>query len=262
MLIAAQMYTLREYCKDVKGAVDSFRKVKAMGYDGVQLSGVSAPISPAEMKKILDDEGLVPVVTHKPIAQMRTNLQELIDEHHTLGCKYMAVGCKYMAVGSAIPTPEQWSEKYWNDFADEYSALADKLVAEGILLGYHNHSQEFAKVNDSKRAIDILMGRTSTNVWFEIDTYWVAHAGANPAEYIRKAAGRLPVIHFKDMMVTNERVQKMTEIGYGNLNWFEILDACRYAGVKWYAVERDSGDTEAFESLRRSIVYMRDVLGM
>lgn len=255
MKIAAQMFTLREFCKDERGVVDSFKKVKAMGYDGVQLSGVSAPLSPAEMKAILDGEGLVPVVTHRGLDVMKNDLQSLIDEHKTLGCKYMAIG-------GLFPSKEDWTVDYWLKFIDEYNAIAEKLSGTGITLGYHNHSHEFATLNGTQRPIDLLLARLDSRVWIEIDTYWVAHAGANPSEYIRKVAGRIPVIHFKDMAITMDRVQKMTEIGYGNLNWFDILDACRYAGVKWFAVERDAGDTEPFESLRRSIVYMRETLGM
>ena len=255
MKIAAQMYTLREFCKDERGLVDSLKKVKAMGYDGVQLSGVSAPLSPAEMKAILDGEGLEAVATHRWLEVMNSNLQSLVDEHKTLGCKYMAIG-------GMFPGQEDWTVDYWLKFIDNYNSLAEKLAEVGIVLGYHNHSHEFAPLDGMQRPIDLLIARLDPRVWIEIDTYWVAHAGANPSEYIRKVAGRIPVIHFKDMTITRERVQKMTEIGYGNLNWFDILDACRYAGVKWYAVERDAGDTEPFESLRRSIVYMRGTLGM
>jgi hypothetical protein len=38
----------------------------------------------------------------------------------------------------------------------------------------------------------------------------------------------------------------------GNLHWPEIFKASEVAGVKWYLVERDSGPTEAFDSLRIS----------
>ena len=52
------------------------------------------------------------------------------------------------------------------------------------------------------------------------------------------------------------------EIGDGNLNWPAIVEACRYAGVKWYIVERDSGLLDPFDSLQRSIINMRETMGL
>ena len=51
----------------------------------------------------------------------------------------------------------------------------------------------------------------------------------------------------------SERVQKMCEVGAGNLNWPAILEVCKAAGVKWYLIERDDGDLDPFESLRISL---------
>jgi sugar phosphate isomerase/epimerase len=58
----------------------------------------------------------------------------------------------------------------------------------------------------------------------------------------------MPVIHLKDMTILNNQ-QTMAEVGEGNLNWPAILDACRAAGVQWYAVEQDICQRDPFESL-------------
>ena len=39
-LLAAQMYTLRDHCKTAADLASACTRVKKMGYDGVQLSGV------------------------------------------------------------------------------------------------------------------------------------------------------------------------------------------------------------------------------
>jgi sugar phosphate isomerase/epimerase len=44
----------------------------------------------------------------------------------------------------------------------------------------------------------------------------------------------------------------MAEVGEGNLNWPAILQACREAGVEWYAVEQDECQRDPFESLKIS----------
>ena len=49
-LLAAQMYTVREFTKTPAGLAESCAKVKKMGYDGVQLSG-HGPIAATEISR-------------------------------------------------------------------------------------------------------------------------------------------------------------------------------------------------------------------
>ena len=77
------------------------------------------------------------------------------------------------------------------------------------------------------------------------------HGGADPAAWVRKVAGRMPVVHLKDMVIL-EGKQIMAEIGEGNLNWPAILGACKETKVEWYAVEQDVCQRNPFESLKIS----------
>ena len=48
-VIAAQLYTLRDYTKTPADIAQTLKKVKALGYDAVQLSALG-PIDPVELK--------------------------------------------------------------------------------------------------------------------------------------------------------------------------------------------------------------------
>ena len=171
------------------------------------------------------------------------------------------MNCKYTAIGGFFPK-EEWTRELWENFIVRYNNVAQKFVGSGIKIGYHNHSHEFAPAG-GVRPMDLLMQKLDQeNTWMEIDTYWVQHGGADPAEYIRRAAGRIPCVHFKDMTITPQRTPKMTEICDGNLNWPRIIEACRYAGVQWYIVERDAGDLDPFDSLARSCYNLREKMGL
>ena len=67
--VAAQLFTLREYCKTAADIAVTLKKVRKIGYQAVQVSGV-APIDEKELKNMLDGEGLVcncycvPIVLH------------------------------------------------------------------------------------------------------------------------------------------------------------------------------------------------------
>ena len=92
----------------------------------------------------------------------------------------------------------------------------------------------------------------------EIDVFWIQAGGGDPAAWIRKCAGREPILHLKDMAMGPDREQRMAEIGEGNLNWPAILQAAEESGVEWYLVEQDNCyDRDPFESLAISYRNLR-----
>jgi len=251
-LIGAQMYTVRDYCKTPADIAESCAKVKAMGYDGIQVSAFG-PIEPQELKRILDGEGLRCAATHVSLDRLKNEPEKVIEEHQILECSYVAIGGFF--------PKQEWSLALWEDFVRTYNGIAERFEGTGIRIGYHNHSHELAPA-DGMRPLDLLIEKLAPSVWLEIDTYWIQHGGGDPAAWIERVSGRIPCVHFKDMTITPSRQQKMTEIGAGNLNWPRIIEACRAAGVEWYLVERDNGDLDPFESLRVSLENMRGPLGL
>ena len=67
--LALQLYTMREHCKTAEDFAATIAKVKAIGYDAVQISGVG-PIEPSEIAKICADNGVVICATHEPGKQI------------------------------------------------------------------------------------------------------------------------------------------------------------------------------------------------
>jgi sugar phosphate isomerase/epimerase len=62
-VLAAQLYTVREFTKTAAELVVSLKKVRAMGYTCVQISAIG-PIPDAEVKAMLDEAGLTVCITH------------------------------------------------------------------------------------------------------------------------------------------------------------------------------------------------------
>ncbi|MFA9476767.1 sugar phosphate isomerase/epimerase family protein [Phycisphaerales bacterium AB-hyl4] len=250
--IGAQMYTLREHCQTPADIAKTCKKLADMGFGAIQASAAGFnTIEASELKKILDDTGLVCAATHRSLDSLKNETDAVIDWHKTVGCELTAIG------GFGHSNDKRAD---WEGFVKDYNALAPKFAQQGLRIGYHNHSHEFcqfdydpAKVDSKNTPMQLLVDKLDDAAWFEIDTYWVAHGGGDPAAWIRKCKGRIPAIHVKDMIVTPEREHKMCEVGTGNLNWPAILDACKDAGVQWYLIERDSGDLDPFESLKKSL---------
>jgi sugar phosphate isomerase/epimerase len=245
-MIGAQLYTLREYTKTPADIAKTMSRVKKMGYNGVQCSALG-PIEPAELAKILHNEGLACLATHVKLEDMEASPQKILDEHALWGCKYTAIGGFF---------PKTATTQTWIDFANRYNAVAKKFADLGaagkLAIGYHNHSHEFAHF-DEKPAIQILHEHFSNEIWFEVDTYWVTHGGGDPAAWIARFGNRVHCIHAKDMLIHLDRTQYMAEVGEGNLNWKAILPACKQSGVEHILVEQDICYRDPFDSLEISL---------
>ena len=82
--------------------------------------------------------------------------------------------------------------------ADRLNARAERVARLGVGFAYHNHSVEFKTVGRGA-AWDILMVNTDPDlVKVELDVGWVAVAGLDPVEVLRKLSGRVVATHMKD----------------------------------------------------------------
>jgi sugar phosphate isomerase/epimerase len=247
--IAAQLYTVREFIKTPDDIARSMEKIREIGYEAVQISGMG-PIPPAECRKLMDDNGLIVAATHIGFEAMQNETERVIEEHHILGCKYPAIG------GLPGAYRDRGAEGY-AEFAKLASEVGKKLAEAGLTFGYHNHSFELEKFGD-RTGLAILYEDSDPQYFTgELDTYWVQHGGGDPAAWIRKLQGRSFLVHFKDMRNKGSQ-QQFAEIGEGNLNWPNILEACKSSGVEWYIVEQDlCYDRDPFDSLKISLDNMK-----
>ncbi|MXX12185.1 MAG: sugar phosphate isomerase/epimerase [Gemmatimonadetes bacterium] len=248
-MIAAQMYTVRDFTKTISDIVESVKKVKAIGYDAMQVSGFG-PIDPAELKKIADDNDIEICATHTGFDRMRDDTQAVIDEHHLWNCKYPAIG-------SLPASYREDGEAGYIRFAKDASEVGHKLADAGLTFAYHNHNFEFQKFGN-RTALEIILQETDPKaVQLEIDVYWVQAGGGDPAEWIRKANTRIDLVHVKDMAIEG-RETRFAEVGEGNLNWPAIFEAGRESGTRWYIVEQDRCyDRDPFDSLKISYDNLR-----
>ncbi len=247
--IAAQLYTLREFTQTTDDFAKAMEKVREIGYEAVQISGIGKDIDWADARKICDDNGLEVAATHVSFEALRDETDQMIEQHNILGCKYPAIG--------GLPNDYRGSAEGFETFAKEAGEVGKKLAEAGMAFGYHNHSFELEKFGDRTGLQIIYEDSDPQYVTGEIDTYWVQHGGADPAAWIRKLQGRMFLAHFKDMCMKGSE-QRFAEVGEGNLNWPSILEACKSTGVEWYIVEQDNCyERDPFESLKISFNNMR-----
>lgn len=255
-ILAAQLYTVRQFTKTAADFAASMQKVAAIGYTAVQVSAIG-PIPHEEVLQITGDRGLTICNTHIGYDRLTEDLDDVIAQHHLWGTKHVAIG-------SMPPEFRVTGEEGFRQFAAIANTIGEKLQAADLTFSYHNHSFEFVRFGD-RTGLDLIYQETDPRyVQAEIDTYWVQHGGGDPADWIVRMKDRMPVVHFKDMVMLpptpdspEGHTQAMAEIGAGNLNWDAILAACTEANVEWYAIEQDICQRDPFESLKMSYEYLK-----
>ena len=243
--IGAQLYTVREYTQTAEAMEETFRKLKEIGYQTIQLSAVG-PIPAEQVRMLCDKYGLEAICTHKGPKDYLENLDETIAYHKTVGCGVAGLG----SMPGEYPRTAEGMRKFIKDFTPVSAALKDA----GLSFAYHNHAFEFIK-DDGKFLMDILLEESDFDLI--LDVYWLSFSGINPVDFIRKAGARAKVIHFKDLAVTlgengwDNRVE-MAEVMEGNLDWDKIIAACEDAGCLAAMVEQDICKGDPFDSLKIS----------
>jgi sugar phosphate isomerase/epimerase len=248
--VAVQLYTLRDQSTTVADFTATIKKCHDIGYRAVQLSGIK--VSHAEAKKVLDAAGMTICATHEPS-------NEILDQPEAVCARLNSIGVKQ----TAYPYPSGI------DFKSEEAVrtLAKKLDAAGAIfakhalhLSYHNHAIEMTGFGDTT-VLDFIYRETQpANLKAEIDTYWIQYGGGDPAAWIEKLSGRVPVLHLKDFGFGKDDKPFFAEVGHGNLNWPRIFAAAEKAGTEWLVVEQDSCPGDPFVSIKKSFDYLKSQL--
>jgi len=246
--LTAQLYTIRDFTKTLDDFKTSMKKIGEIGYTAVQVSGIG-PIPHADVKAVTDEFGLKICITHVGFDYLQNDIEAAIAQHKLWDCPNVAVG-------SMPGHYREAGEEGFHQFAKDATEVGKKLADASLTFSYHNHSFEFVRFG-KKTGLDIIYEESDPRyLKAEIDTYWIQHGGGDVVAWIKRMKNRMPVIHFKDM-VMHEGQQTMAEIGEGNLNWPRILKACKKANVEWYAIEQDHCLRDPFESLKISYDNLR-----
>lgn len=250
--IGLQLYTLRDQLeKDLTGTI---KQVSAIGYRDVEIYSLYGK-APAEFSQILKDNGITASSGHYLLPSLKTNWEKQLDDARTLGLQYMVL---------AILDPKD--RQSFDDFkrlAELLAKTGETTKKAGIQFCYHNHNFEFTKYGDTT-AYEYLLKTLDPNlIKFEMDCFWVTHAGQDPVEYFKKYPGRFPLLHIKDMKdkpaPTQELDAKMglfAPVGHGTIDWTRIFKAASEGGMEHYYVEQDYCERPPLEAVKMSYDFL------
>jgi sugar phosphate isomerase/epimerase len=246
--VGIQLYSVRDLSeKDFAGTI---RQIAAIGYKHVELAGYYG-LSAKALRVILQDAGLQAPAAHvglglEEAGSWQDRLKEQAEYAAELGLRWFIVPSYRLPDNPVVEDVER--------MAAILEEASDIVAAYGLGLGYHNHAYEFRAVA-GKPAIDRVLEQVPAGKLIaEFDLGWVKMAGQDPAAYVDKYAGRVPIVHAKDFRADGTD----TEIGSGIVDWDAVLAACERAGVEYVIIEQEKYEVGSLHSARLNFSWFRN----
>lgn len=237
-----QLYTVRSLLStDFEGTLKTLGQI---GYREVETAGYYNR-SAADVRKALEAAGLTSPSAHlqgNTVDAVGVNLQKTLDDCAIIGHKWLVL---------ASPPRGMSGPDGYKQIAEMLSKAAAGAKKAGVRVAYHNHDADFRPIGDSN-GMEILLS-SSTDVYAELDVYWIVRAGGDPFAFIEQHPHRVRMLHLKDASAAPELA--MRSVGAGTIDWARLLPKAENAGVEHVFVEHDNpGD--AIASVRASYDYL------
>lgn len=224
-----QLYSLRDV-DDPLGTV--IERVGEAGIEGAEFAGAAAGgvdgDDPDRLRDALDAAGVSAAGAHVDLAAIEADPDGVASACRTLGCDAVVVPWLDPSQFQSAASIERAAERL--------SAAAAAVSARGLELHYHNHDQEFVRV-DGEYALDRLLA-AADGVGLELDLGWAGAAGADPLTLLARYADRVDLVHLKDY---DAEAGTTVAVGAGDLDVDAVARAVRDRGVDWVIYEAESG---------------------
>jgi sugar phosphate isomerase/epimerase len=283
--VALQLYSLNKWIpaqdKDGKVALaKALKKIAEIGFEGVEFAGYYGA-TPAELKAMLADAGLVAVGTHVGNDRYGFNVKENKFDAEVLkktldfetaygntlvicpGGGNIPPGCDWgTGRGGTVGKPSQEIDDFTKKLCDLYNKAAVEAAKMGCKIGLHNHTWEHGvKMQNGMSFWDFFFSNTDKAVCMEQDVGWTTCAGdmfpgLTPIEQYKKYPHRSPTLHAKENGMGKD-VKEFDAIlgqpgkpGATPVDWDGLFPVTDADGVEWYVVECE----RHFDDITKAVV--------
>lgn len=229
-----QLYSLRDETATDFAAV--LEKIGKMDYTGVEFAGYG-DVPAQRMKELLQQNNLVSVGSHISAERIQNNLQEELDYNTIIGTQNII-----------IPWFDLKTTEDVQALAAVIRQAAPAIMAAGFGFAYHNHAHEFEQVNGTP-LLDLLLDAVPAEILsLELDVYWAAYAGVDPVAYIQKHAGRISMVHVKQMK--DYTTKECCNVADGVIDFAEVIRVAQQGGTRHFVLEQESFTANPYASIQ------------
>ena len=241
MKLGIQVSSLKPLLNTPEQVDQVFARMAQMGCRWVQLQWIDPAVSPEDIAAALNRHGLRSVSVQDFYTAIRETLEYYVNLNQRTGGRWLCV--------SRIPE-EYKSPQGLAAFAREMEALNEKISPLGQQVCFHPVSADFQAV-PGLDAVEVLLEKLP---WMPLclDLYHLNRCCGDMPGYIRRHAGRICMVHFKD-----SRDGRLVPAGQGDTPWEGVAQACRDAGVEYAFVEQETWDGDPFQCLQEALGWLK-----
>ena len=270
---AVQQIMLGTVTGNESRARETLRRIKAAGYDGLELNRfmihptpflVRAMTKAAGMptgnggklnwKALMEEAGLLVISLHTDLGSLEREADRVADEAKALHTDTVVITGMYRF--------DYGDENAVRELALRLNRAGEPMKKENLSLLYHNHNVELLQVKPGLRAYDILLSDTDPElVNFEFDSYWFTDGGADAKDWMRRLGSRMKLWHVTDRgsrqsgraMAPILKCDSM-ELGTGNMDLDGLKEIALQNGIQAVVLEshRNWIDKDPVKSLEKS----------
>ena len=253
--LGLQLWSVRVQIKEnVPAALD---QVKSFGFTEVETAG-TADLPVEQFAQLLHARGLQAVSAHFGYDRLKQDIEGAIREAKALGAQFL--------ICPVIPHKDGFDEAAARRAAADFNTWGAACKAAGLRFGYHPHGFEFTPTaaGNGETVFDVLIRESKSDlVCFEMDVFWVAHAGQNPVKLLLRYPDRWVLLHVKDLRqgaATGLSTGKAAPtdnvpVGSGQIDWPAVFRTAANIGVQHYFIEDES--PAPVQNIPLSLRYLR-----
>ncbi len=244
-------FTFRNhFSEDFEGTLDM---ILDMGITNIEFSSLFGKTA-EEVRQLLDERGMVCTSLGVGYNALLNNIDQVIADAKTLGATHVRLG--------SLPRPDGvFDLELVQEAVVNLNQIGKELYAHGLYFSYHNHAFEFVPHGESTLYHYMIENTDPRYVSFEIDTYWVMHAGHDVVELLEAYPDRFRLMHLKDLRKGVEghyqlagRSENDVILGTGQVDWPAVLRAAQNTNIEYYYIEDETAEVADRVPLSREYI--------
>lgn len=247
LLYGVQIAGVREQAQ--QDLVKLLHALRQIGFTELELHAIVYHYPAATLRHMIEDAGLRAPAGHFSLTDIETNL----DYAHELGLEFM--------VAMLRPKPQTLAE--YRLKAEQLNEAARRADSHGIKFALLFHNHELLPQNGSSGFAELMKHTDPALVSLEVDVYWIAQAGLDPAAFLRQYKDRVKLLHLKDRLpgfpasyTTDADSDHSTELGKGTIAWPALLSQAAEQGIRYAFLDYDKSSRPILDSLEESFTYL------
>lgn len=227
-------------------------QLAALGYDGVELYPGIYEADPEGFQRKIQSSGLKIPSLVSAVDFIDRDRNRLFDIAERFGTRNIVLS--YLA-----PEERPADRAGWRAFGERLQEHGEEATRRGLRLSWHNHAFECEPIADSSRPLDVIL--ESPAVGWEADIGWLARARCDVPAELDRYAGRIDLVHMKDMAPLGTTVAGgWRDVGGGVVDWTTVWPAVKRTRAKLLVVEHDD-PTDWLACASNSIAFLRRLAG-